>query len=38
MNVEKSHNVRVGLMFYPSLRGLPEVWHHSWIQLFSIFS
>ena len=20
-------------LFFPSLRGLPEVWHHSWIQL-----
>ena len=33
-NVEKSHkSTRVCPMFYPSLRGPPEVWHHSWIQL-----
>ena len=32
-NNNKSKNACVCPMFYPSLRGLPEVWHHSWIYL-----
>ena len=39
MNIEKNHKsacvcpMLYSLFFFPSMRGPPEVWHHSWIQL-----